>query len=360
MKVLLLSKYPRMGASSRLRSLQYIPELNATGIDVRVSSLFDERYLQTLYSEGKRLRLRCVLLYLRRLWVVFGIFRYDLVWIEYEVFPYCPALVERLLRWLGKPYVVDYDDAVFHNYDMAANVVVRKVLGKKIDTVMRNAACVVVGNEYLAERARKVGARRIEIIPTVVDHTRYQCATKGSAARPVIGWIGTPATQAYVVGIRDALRTVCESTGARLLLVGATANVTEQIPGMLVDVMPWSEAAEADLIRQMHVGIMPLQDGPWDRGKCGYKLIQYMASGVPVVASPVGVNVDIVNQGRCGRLAESTQDWAEALTELLSSEPLRQSFGSAGRKAVEQRYSLQVQAPVLAGIFQSITKQGRA
>ncbi len=360
MKVLLLSKYPRMGASSRLRSLQYLPALADEGIEVTVSSLFDENYLRELYEKGRKSKVRSLMLYLKRLFLLLTAFRYNVLWIEYEVFPYLPAFAEQLLRLLGKPYVVDYDDAVFHNYDRSGNGLIRVFLGKKIDAVMRNSACVVAGNEYLAARARKAGARRIELIPTVVDRERYQNAKTDQTKTPIIGWIGSPSTQRYVVDIRDALRKVCDETGASLLLVGATESVREQLPGIPVDVVRWTEESEAALVAQMDVGIMPLEDGPWEKGKCGYKLIQYMACGVPVVASPVGVNVEIVNENYCGQLAESVGEWAEALTGILSSRPRQSELGMAGRRAVEHKYSLQVQAPVLAGILRSVGQRGNS
>lgn len=358
MKLLLFSKYPRMGASSRLRTLQYLPPLADEGIEVTVSSLFDDEYLTELYVKGHRSKLRSLMLYLKRLFVLLTVFRYDVLWIEYEVFPYLPAFAERLLRLLGKPYVVDFDDAVFHNYDRSRSRLIRALLGNKIDAVMRNAACVVAGNEYLASRARKAGANRIERIPTVVDSERYQCRKRDQTKNLIIGWIGSPSTQRYVVDIRDALKKVCDETGACLLLVGATESVREQLPGIPVDVVRWTEESEAGSVSRMDVGIMPLEDGPWEKGKCGYKLIQYMACGVPVVASPVGVNVEIVNENRCGQLAESVSDWAESLIGILSSRSLQSELGMAGREAVDQKYSLQVQAPVLAGIFRSAAQRG--
>jgi glycosyltransferase involved in cell wall biosynthesis len=351
MKVLLLSKYSRMGASSRLRSLQYLPALRQEGLHVRVCSLFDDHYLTILYQSGKKPHLHLMYLYLRRLLFLFTCGRYDIIWIEKEVFPYMPAFAERILQLLGKPYVVDYDDAVFHNYDLSGNSAIRALLGKKIDVVMRGAACVVAGNSYLADRAGHAGASRVEIIPTVVDHVRYRGPSERKGQQLVIGWIGSPSTQMYVVGIREVLKKVCDLTGARVMLVGATLGVKEHLAGIPVDIIPWSEDSEANLIRQMDVGIMPLKDGPWEQGKCGYKLIQYMASGVPVVASPVGVNVEIVSTSNCGQLAGSEQEWSQALIKLLTSTIIRQDCGESGRRAVAQWYSLQVQAPVLAKIL---------
>jgi glycosyltransferase involved in cell wall biosynthesis len=359
MKILLLSKYSRKGASTRLRSLQYLPYMESKGFHVTVTSLFDDQYLDQLYRHGKRAPLHMAMRYLRRLFVLLGAFRYDLIWIEKEMFPYMPALAERLLHWLGKRYVVDYDDAIFHNYDLSGNLVLRKVLGRKIDVVMRYASCVVVGNDYLASRAKAAGAVCVELVPTVVDARRYNSKESSLAVSPVIGWIGSPSTQRYVTDIAQTLTSLCQKYDARLLLIGASADIVSKFPGLNVEVEPWSEASEVELIARMDIGIMPLPDGPWEKGKCGYKLIQYMACGIPVIASPVGVNVEIVGTFHCGLLADNLAEWEATLTQLLESKALRHQLGRAGRQAVEDRYSLQVQAPILAGIFtQSMTVLG--
>lgn len=355
-RVIVLSKYPRMGASSRLRTLQYLPMLEQQGFEFTVQSLFDEAYLQNLYGNGSRSRLATAGYYLKRLFMLFSVWRYDLVWIEYELFPYMPAFAERFLAFIGKPYIVDYDDAIFHNYDLSGNPLLKKLLGKKIDAVMARSACVIAGNAYLAARAKVAGAKRIELVPTVIDQSRYEPLTKMTNSPMVIGWIGSPSTQKYIINIKDALRSACEEHGAQLLLVGATADIANQLPGMNVEVVPWSEETEVELIQRMNVGIMPLPDGPWEKGKCGYKLIQYMACAVPVIASPVGVNVDIIGRSDCGYLTDNSEQWADSLDALLSSAEQRKTLGSAGRKAVEEKYSLQVQAPILARIFNSIIK----
>ncbi|WP_089707906.1 glycosyltransferase family 4 protein [Vreelandella arcis] len=351
MKILLLSKYSRKGASTRLRLLQYLPLLEIKGFEFTVSSLFDDQYLDMLYQKGKRSRFRIIMLYLRRLFVVFRAFRYDVIWIEKEIFPYMPALAERVFHALGKHYVVDYDDAIFHNYDLSSNPFLRLALGRKIDVVMRCASSVVVGNDYLASRAKSAGATRVELVPTVVDATRYSSIESSVASSPVIGWIGSPSTQRYVVSIAHALSSMCQKYNARLLLVGASVDITSEFPGVDVEVAPWSEASEAELIAAMDIGIMPLPDGPWEKGKCGYKLIQYMACGIPVIASPVGVNVDIVGNNQCGLLVANEAEWEIALDSLLELPAQRLKLGSAGRQAVDDQYSLAIQAPVLASIL---------
>ncbi|AAZ18526.1 probable glycosyl transferase, group 1 [Psychrobacter arcticus 273-4] len=356
MKVLVFTKYPRMGASSRLRTLQYLPLLEQHGFEFTVRSLFDEAYLENLYNNSSRSRLAVLKYYCKRLITLFSVYRYDLIWIEYELFPYLPAFAERYLRLIGKEYIVDYDDAIFHNYDLFDNSIIRKFLAKKIDMVMAKSSCVIAGNAYLAERARAAGGKYIEWVPTVVDQSRYVPMLKEKGNQKVIGWIGSPSTQKYILDIKEALHTVCELHSARLLLVGATQDIVDEFSGIEVEVAAWSEDSEAQLIQQMDIGVMPLPDGPWEKGKCGYKLIQYMACGIPVVASPVGVNNDIISDGKCGYLADNLEQWADSLSILLSSQEKRQMLGDAGRKAVEKTYSLQVQAPILARIFNSIIK----
>lgn len=357
MKILLLSKYSRLGASSRMRSLQYLPYLKGHGADVTVEPLFDDDYLNRLYQSGQRSIFSVAKYYFRRLVALLGIFRYDLILIEYEIFPYFPAFSERLLCFFGKAYVVDYDDAIFHNYDRSSSIFIRTLMRRKIDVVMRHASCVVVGNEYLATRARAAGAPRVEVVPTVVDITRYSPCTLPPSSDLNIGWIGSPSTQGYVVGIKDALIRACKVHHVRLMLVGATEQIREEFSELDIDIVTWSEASEVRFIRQMDIGIMPLPDDPWENGKCGYKLIQYMACGIPVIASPVGVNVGIVTDSQCGLLVGNLSEWEAALLQLLESPEQRAKLGSAGRSAVENIYSLQAQAPVLQQIYNNCIPQ---
>lgn len=358
LKILLLTKYPRLGASSRLRTLQYIPYLESRNIQVSVNSFFDEDYLGALYRTGKRSPIRLFKYIWRRFKALLLAGSYDLVWVEKEIFPYLPAFAEKWLKWHNIPYIVDYDDAIFHNYDLSKRRIVRFLLADKIDAVMKNSHAVIAGNQYLAERAARALAKRIEIIPTVVDHYRYQIdREKGS--KITIGWIGSPSTQKYIIDIHSALLKVCSAYNAKILLVGATSDVVSCLPGLEVEVLPWSESGEVQTIARMDIGIMPLVDGPWEKGKCGYKLIQYMACGVPVVASAVGVNIDIVKQNECGLLAGDVKSWELALSKLLASEVDRERFGRAGRKAVASKYSLEAQAPELERIFRDVVIKAR-
>lgn len=357
MNILALTRYARQGASSRLRTFQFLPFLETGGLSFDVQPLFDADYLETLYGQGERPGGPVFKAYFRRLRVLCSLRRYDLLWIEKELFPYLPAWAEKAVKALGVPYVVDYDDAIFHRYDLSNRAFVRHLLGRKIDAVMQGASTVLAGSPYLAERARTAGAQRVELLPTVVDLNRYP-RPDGLAGRPedsilTIGWIGSPMTVKYLDGIAGALRNLQKRHRVRVLLIGAGDSALD---GVAAEVRPWSEQTEIGDLQEIDIGVMPLLDTPWERGKCGYKLIQYMACGTPVVASPIGVNTDIVTPGLNGYLATTEAEWVKALEALLLDRGRRHEMGRAGRQLVEERYSVQAVVPRLSQLLLSAAR----
>jgi glycosyltransferase involved in cell wall biosynthesis len=307
--------------------------------------------LEKLYLGESRLK-ESMHAYLHRLRALTQANRYDLVWMEKELLPFLPAVAERWLNAIGVPFLVDYDDAMFHRYDLHRFWPVRFLLGQKIDAVMKNATAVVAGNDYLAKRAENAGAKCIHIVPTVVDLNRYPDVHKKEddhSRNPlVVGWIGTPKTSRYLKPLRKTFEFIQSKYNVRFVAVGASKNSLADLP---LEVWPWTERTEAESIRNFDIGIMPLDDSPWERGKCGYKLIQYMACSLPVIASPVGINVDIVSDSRSGLLASTPAEWECALSELLKNAKLRRQMGSFGRQEVERTYNLAVQGPILKRIF---------
>lgn len=343
MRVLALTRYGRLGASSRVRMLQHVSWLESAGVQIDVQPLLDDDMLRSRYEAGSYSRSAMLAAYRARLRSLRRRHRYDLLWIEKEALPWFPASIERVLL-RGVPYVLDFDDALFHNYDLHRSKWVRRLLGRRIDRLMAGASLIVAGNEYLAQRSRDAGARWVEVLPTVVDLDRYPIGPvrhEGPVQRIV--WIGSPSTAVYVMDLAEPLRRIAARHVIKLRVVGAELT----IPGIDVECVPWTEDTEAELIAQCDIGIMPLKDSPWERGKCGYKLIQYMACGLPVVASPVGVNAQIVREGENGFLADGPLDWEIKLSQLLESSPLRSSMGMAGRVRVEQVYCVQQVAPRL-------------
>ncbi|MCG8036896.1 MAG: glycosyltransferase family 1 protein, partial [Candidatus Thiodiazotropha taylori] len=246
MKVLLLSRYPRLGASSRLRSYQYLPGLAENGIEVTVSPLFSEAYLEDFYASGSKRPAALLSAYWGRMRQLFKAGEFDLLWLEKELFPWMPAWVEQLLKRLGIRLLVDYDDAIFHRYDQSGSALVRTLLGSKIDRVMASATLVTAGNDYLAKRAEAAGAPRVMQLPTVLDVARYQPKAVSEHSPFTVGWIGSPTTAGYLDLLREPLASVAQKHPVRLLVVGAQIEPIEGLPVVCVD---WSEAREAELIR---------------------------------------------------------------------------------------------------------------
>jgi glycosyltransferase involved in cell wall biosynthesis len=310
---LILSRHARQAASSRLRTYQYIPFLKARGACVTSVPFFDEPYLDRLYSSGGRGMFDVLRAYSRRMSVLPSIRRASVVWIEKEVFPFLPGFIESLPSRLG----------------------------------LRGARAVTVGNAYLETYVHARGAQSVARVPTVVDLARYTARPEPPGDEIRIGWIGTPATTRYLELLRVPLREVAEKRRIRLVTVGAAPLDDFGVP---LEQHAWSADTEAELLSSLHIGVMPLQDGLWERGKCGYKLIQYMASGRPVIASPVGVNMDIVTPD-IGILAEDAASWSAALVRLANDAALRQQQGAAGRKLVETSYSLEIMAPKVCAML---------
>jgi glycosyltransferase involved in cell wall biosynthesis len=354
LKVLALTRYGALGVTSRIRFHQYIPHLQKANIEVSVRHFLDDLYVEQLHEKGHGSLWSIARAYFRRLRQLLSVGNYDLIWIEKEVLPWLPAFPEWWMRSVGIPYVVDYDDATFHGYDLNSRAIVRALMGKKIDRVMRCASMVAAGNDYLADRARSAGAATIEYLPTVVDLNRYPIAPHKRSGTFTIGWIGSAWTARYLPMVEPALRQVCQSGAARVLLIGSGPV---DLSGVPVDVEPWSEQDEYSQIRRCDAGIMPLPDNPFERGKCGYKLIQYMACSLPVVASAAGVNSRIVTHGHNGFLASNEAEWVWALEQLRDNAELRESMGKRGRSKVEAEYSLQMHAPRLAALLRKAVTQ---
>ncbi len=352
LSLLMATRYGRLGASSRLRLLQYQAPLAAAGILSTARPFFPDDYVRALYGEAARLP-SVAAAYANSLRLKRAIAAHDLIWIEKELLPFVPAAVEQKLL-MGKPFILDFDDAWFLRYEQSPNRLVRRLLGGKFASLMRQAALTIVANEALEAWARQAGANTVLRLPTVVDLDHYPVKPEPTAPEQgvfTIGWIGTPVTAPYLASLAAPLRRLAAEAPLELLVIGAPDFA---ISGINCRHEPWSEAAEAAAIARCHVGVMPLTDDRWSRGKSGYKLIQYMAAGRPAVASPVGANQSIVADTATGFLAGSADEWYESLRRLRDDPLLRARMGSAARSRVADRYALQVTAPRLAAALHKI------
>ena len=343
MRVLALAKYGTRAASTRQRMLQYEPFLARHGVDLNLRPLLDNNYLDALMSGQPKSRTGVARSYIRRLGDLLTVGHYDTVWVQYDLLPYLP-LLDGLLPVLSRtPVVYDLDDAVFHMYDAHRSAIVRRLLGGKLKPLMRRAAVCLCGNAYLQDYVTAAGGRGI-VVPTVVDTDHFCPVTVRASNQPfTVGWIGSPSTWRYVEPLLPTLLPALAQMGARFLVVGAGV-AARGIAG--VDVVDWTQEGEVPAIQSMDVGLMPVPDYRWERGKCGYKLIQYMACGLPVIASPVGVNATLVTSDE-GFAAHNLADWITALQTLSRNPSMRARMGANGRAKVVAHYSLASQEPVV-------------
>jgi glycosyltransferase involved in cell wall biosynthesis len=352
MRCLVLSRYGLRGASSRVRFAQYFDALSREGIECRLSPLLPDAYLPLRYRGDPRRYAYVMAGYVSRVGALLKARTYDVVWVEGELFPGLPAAFESLLAAAGVPYVVDYDDALFHKYDRWSEGAAAWLYRGKFQRLLVCSAGVTAGNAYLETLCRQNGAQEIERVPSVVDIERYEPSTvdEPPGNRLVVGWIGSPTTTKYLHLIESALGRLASEYPLVLMTIGAGPLGEFAIP---VEPHLWTFESEVKLLNRIDIGVMPLDDEPWERGKCGYKLIQYMALAKPVVASPVGVNAEIVSHGTNGFLATSEQDWFKALHQLAASHDRRCSMGMAGRARVIQYYSVQAQVKIVAKVLRN-------
>lgn len=356
MKVLALSPIPEEGAGCRFRVSQYIPYLRSAGFDVTVSPFYSREYFGFIYRPGNYLRKATgfVALTWRRFRELFSIRQYDLVLLYREAIPIGPPLVERWIKRLGIPIVYDFDDAIFLPAVSEANKAFSFLKSpKRASQILKISDQVSVGNEFLASYARRFNSH-VTVIPTAVDTNRFaprRDAPPAVGRTLVVGWIGSPTTFQYLEGLKAVLATVAARHPFTLKVSGAGRPV--DFSGVDVEVVPWSMADEVKLFNTCDIGVYPLTDDDWSRGKCGFKAIQCMACGVPVVAAAVGVNREIITHGVDSMLASTPQEWIDHLSRLLTDADLRQRMAIAGRRTIQARYSLDVTAPQLAGVLRA-------
>ena len=359
--VLFLTKYPPHGPSSRYRVYQYIPRLEREGFTCTVRSLHTGAFLESRYRGQGRSFLYYAGRLLDRLLSVAAAGRGSVVFIQKELLPFVPPLPEFLLHRSGVRMVCDVDDAIHLRYTESRNPLVRLVLSRKIPGVFRRSAAILAGNEFLRDYAARFNEETI-LFPTVIDTDRYpprrtESGATRNGAVPTVCWIGSPGTVRFLAGRGTDLARLASSIPFTLRVIGAPGFT---IPGVDVEATPWREDREAADIGGCDIGIMPLPDTAWARGKCGVKLLQYMACGLPVVSSPWGSARSIITHGVQGFLARTGDEWIAHLATLLRDASLRDRFGRAGRRRVEDAFSLDRWAPRMAGILRRVAAGEKA
>ena len=341
----------------RYRIEQWEPLLRAAGVEITYSS-FETAELQRILHQGGNTwqKIQGVLQNInRRLNETKSLAGYDLVYVFREAALLGPAWFERRIARSGIPMVFDFDDAIFVAYRSPSNGYLSYLkFPNKTGEICRLSAHVMAGNQYLADYARQFN-ERVTIIPTTIDTEKYQLAEpKAEPETLTIGWSGSFSTAQHLATLSDVLQDLAGQEKFRLRVIGAPKF---ELPGVDVEVIKWRSETETEDLRTIDIGVMPLPDDEWSKGKCGLKALQYMALGIPTVCSPVGVNSTIIQDGENGFLADGKDEWIEKLKRLLHSAELRRKLGAAGRETVEKGYSAKSQAPRVLEVFRSVVKE---
>lgn len=348
MRVLFLSSGVHV-PSARFRIVPYVRHFRSEGHSAVVAHSFPEKYdyFPWLGFRPSQLLKRSVRWWhLLRSWLQ----RFDVVMIDREIFDAPGTELEERFRESCGRLVIDVDDAVFLRYP------------GKFERLMGLADLVVCGNRFLVEKAAPLNARVCHI-PTCVDMDEYSSGERRpeTPGRPVLGWMGTTGNLKYLSVVAEALRVLASECDYELRIVVPDAGpLTElNLTGVNVVHEVWQPAREVSQLRGFDVGLMPLfPEQEWDRYKCGLKLIQYLAVGIPGVAAPVGVNAEILDENRNGFAAASPAEWLSALRMLTGDPELRRRMGERGRETVRQKYSVQANYPILRDALLNLTGAG--
>lgn len=337
----------------RFRIEQWEPILREGGVEITYAPFENDELRAILYQGGNVLKKVGAVTrgMKRRSTELSDVSQYDLVYIFREAALLGPPWFERKIVRSGVPVVFDFDDAVFVSYKSPSNGYLSYLkFPSKVAEICRLSTHIMAGNGYLADYAR-ANNQAVTIIPTTIDTDKYAFIEKTEEPETItIGWSGSFSTIQHLDTIRAMLQQLAKKESFRLRVIGAPVY---KIPGVDTEAMQWRSDTELDDLRQIDIGLMPLPDENWTKGKCGLKALQYMALGIPTICSPVGVNSTIIKDGVNGFLAESQDEWIERIKRLMQSAKLRRELGRAGRETVEREYSAKAVAPKVLEVFES-------
>lgn len=353
-KILILCPYPHGQApSQRFRFEQYIGFLKNSGVSITQKSFLDEDTWHILYKPGNGLKKGWGIIkgFVNRFLLLFTIFNYDFVFIHREATPVGAPIVEWLIaKVFRKKIIYDFDDAIWLNNTSQENKIAAALkCNLKVRWVCKWSYKVSCGNDYLAAYARQFN-QNVEIVPTTIDtdyHRSREIRNKKQETI-VLGWTGTHSTEKYLSQLVPVLKEL-EKTFSFIFRV--ISNHNPQLPLKSFQFKAWDKDTEIDDLLRFDIGVMPLEDNEWAKGKCGFKGLQYMALSIPTIMSPVGVNNQIIDHGENGYLAQNDLEWRNILIQLLADSSLRQRIGEEGRKKVIEYFSVKSQQSVYLDFF---------
>lgn len=353
-RILILAPYPyQIAPSQRFRFEQYLERLEAAGHQYEFHPFISLAVWKVLHTPGKFPQKVWGMLkgFLNRLLLLFKLGKFDYVFIHREASHVGPPIFEWMIaKVFRKKIIYDFDDAIWlPNYSRHNAAFHRLKFYKKVNWIMKWAYKISAGNQYLADYARQFNDN-IVILPTTLDTENYHNQVKEhqSSQKPVIGWTGTLTTSKYIGDIIGALQRLEQQYEFEFCMI------SNEIPNYELKSLVfkrWKKETEIEDLLRFDVGVMPLVDDQWAKGKCGFKALQYMALGIPPVLSPVGVNTSIVQDGENGLFSTTEDDWYHALDKLLQNPELRKELGAKAHQTILERYSVIANTEKFLGLF---------
>ena len=361
--MLVLCPFPQgVAAGQRLKYEQYFDDWRAAGYDITISAFMDMAMWRIVYTPGNYLAKALGVLrgHVRRLRELLRIRRYDMVYVFMWVTPFGTSLFERLVRRLARKLVFDVEDNVILDSGSTSlkevvNPIAELLKGPgKARYLIRSADHVITSSPFLNDTCLGINEKRAcTYITSSVDTDRFLPATPYSNAAPVtIGWTGTFSSKVYLDLLRDVFRKLATRVDFRLKVIG---NFDYELAGIDLEVVRWSAEREVEDLQTFDIGVYPLPLDDWVLGKSGLKAIQYMAFGLPTVATRVGTTPRIIRDGENGLLVESEEEWVDALERLVRDPELRRRLGQAARRDAEAHYSTKAVAAQYRSVLASVT-----
>lgn len=341
-KILIIAPYPHDSApSQRFRFEQYIPLIEKEGFEVTMKPFLSKKGWNTLYKEGSTLAKMIALSgsFMRRWGLMFQLGKYDHIFIHREASMIGPPVFEWMIaKVFRRKFTYDFDDAIWLPNYSESNARFQKLkMYKKVNKIMMWADQITAGNAYLEQYAKQFN-KNTQVIPTTIDTDNVH-NLKGNPENeiPVIGWTGSHTTMQYLDDLLPILDDLYSTFKFKFRVISNQAMEQQRD---YLEFVKWNRETEITDLAQLNIGVMPLTDNEWSRGKCGFKALQYMSLGIPALVSPVGVNTTIIQNGVNGYWCESSSDWKKHLTELLQDAQKRNELGTSGKKRVEEAYSV--------------------
>lgn len=353
MKILFICPHPEgVAPGQRLKYEQYFDYFRNRGIEVEVSSFISDDFQKIIYKKGYfYLKVFYTLAgYIRRIKDIFRLKKFDGLYIFLYVTPFGFPVFEYIFTKIQPNFIYDIDDLVFLKRKNQINPIVEKIRGRsKVPFLIKKARHVITCTPFLDEYARKFTHRTTDISSTIDTDSYVPTNPYSNSKTIVIGWSGSHSTSSYMYLLQNVLHKIKLKYDVHILVIGDSSFSYSDIP---VEAIPWNKETEVKDLQRIDIGLYPLPDEKWVYGKSGLKALQYMALGIPTIATAIGANFRIIEDGISGLLVKTEEDWLEAIERLILDPELRASIGRQARNRVETLYSIKANRDIYLDILQ--------